>query len=175
MRIPWILIIGLFISVPAVAGETELPLGYHQANWGMTVLEVSKEVPMIPAGGSGGFGYAEHLEEDPDVYTWTSPKHERVEYYFYRGKLYKIFIVYDRIFFHTKFYEKLIDQTQKAFGEPGKNYQEEYFGLSIQHVLWEDRVSVLDLRKGGGFIYQVRIDKSAAEEKTKASGKRKGT
>ena len=173
MRNQWILIIGLFMSVPAIAGETELPTGYHQAHWGMTVSEVSKEVAIVPADPSEGFGYGEHLEEDPEVYTWTSPDHEKVEYYFYRGKLYKIFIIYDRIYFHTRFYEKLIEKTRAVYGKPRETYQEEFFGLSIQHHLWEDESSVLDLRKGAGFIYQVRTDKAAAGEKARTLGRRK--
>ena len=102
-----------------------------------------------------------------------TPKHERVEYYFYQGHLYKVFVIYDRIYFHTRFYEDLVEEMKQSFGEPHEIYQEDFFGLPIQHTRWEDSTSYLDLRKGAGFIYQVRIDKAADRNKAKAQTKKK--
>ena len=120
-----------------------------------------------------GFNYAEHGEEDPDVYARMTDKHERIEYYFYKGRLYKIFIIYDRILSHTPLYEKLVEDVTREFGQPDRTYQEEFFGLRIDHSLWEDNISILDLRKGAGFIFQVRMDKETSKKKERALNKRK--
>jgi len=166
------MMIGLLLPSLAWAGSS-LPNGYDRAGWGMTVPELQKQVGIERAEMSDGFGYAEHLEEDPDVYYQMTPEHERVEYYFYRGRLYKVFIIYDRVLFHTRFYEELIEKTKKTYGDPKDAYQEDFFGLPIQHTRWEDSTSILDLRRGAGFIYQVRIDKTTNEIKTKAQTKKK--
>ena len=166
------IIINLLFSALAFAGAA-LPTGHAPATWGMTVAEIRKQVEIVRAIPGEGFGYAEHLEEDPEVYIRNTAQHERVEYYFYEGRLYKIFIVYDRIFFHTRFYQKLAEEVRTQFGDPKDTYQENFFGLSIQHTLWEDSESILDLRKGAGFIYQVRIDKEAAARKKKTLRRKK--
>jgi len=138
------------------------------------VDDLKKQVEVERVEMTDEFGYAEHLEEDPEVYARMTSEHERVEYYFFQGRLYKVFVIYDRIFFHTRFYEDLIEEMTKSFGPPHKTYQEEFFGLNIQHTRWEDDNAVLDLRKGAGFIYQVRIDKAADRIKAKAVTKKKG-
>lgn len=169
----FIIIVSLFLPSLAAAGAA-MPNGYDQARWGITAAELKNQVEVDRAEMTDEFGYAEHLEEDPEVYARVTPRHERIEYYFYQGRLYKIFVVYDRIFFHTRLYEDLIEEMKKSFGPPLKTYQEKFFGLSIQHTRWEDDASVLDLRKGAGFIYQVRIDKAAEHEKARAQTKKKG-
>ncbi|MBI3812162.1 MAG: hypothetical protein HY283_08160 [Nitrospirae bacterium] len=168
-----IVIIAVLIFPSLAAAGAVLPNGYEQAGWGISVAELKKQVEVDRVEMTDEFGYAEHLEEDPEVYSRITPKHERIEYYFYQGRLYKVFVIYDRIFFHTRFYEGLIEEMTKSFGPPPKTYQEEFFGLSIQHARWEDAASVLDLRKGAGFIYQVRIDKAADQKKTKSQTKKK--
>ena len=77
----------------------------------------------------------------------------------FNGELYKIFVVYDKVLYHTRFYDELVKEIQEAFGLPKRSFEEQYFGLDVLHTLWEDSGSILDLRKGAGFIYQVRIDK----------------
>jgi hypothetical protein len=169
-----IVIFLLSLVIPSFASaEPGLPNGYDRAGWGITVGDLQKLVEIERAEMTDGFGYAEHLEEDPDVYYRMTPKHERVEYYFYQGHLYKVFIIYDRIYFHTRFYEDLVEEMKQSFGEPHEIYQEDFFGLPIQHTRWEDATSYLDLRKGAGFIYQVRIDKAANRSKTKTQTKKK--
>ena len=172
MAFPLGILIALVLISPASAGTT-LPSGYDRAVWRMTAPELKKQLDVARAEMGDGFGYAEHLEEDPEVYYWNSPQHERVEFYFYQGRLYKIFIIYDRVYFHTRFYEKLVEETTTAYGNPQDRYQEEFFGIPIQHARWEDSASVLDLRKGAGFIYQVRIEKITAEKKAKAGTRKK--
>jgi hypothetical protein len=167
-----IILLSLIVPCFAVAGAA-LPHGYDRADWGITVAELQKQVEIERAGMTDEFGYAEHLEEDPDVYFRMTSNHERVEYYFYEARLYKVFIIYDRIYFHTRFYEDLVEEMKKSFGEPHEVYQEDFFGLPIQHTRWEDADSILDLRKGAGFIYQVRIDKAANQNKAKAQTKKK--
>ncbi|MBI3596988.1 MAG: hypothetical protein HY203_07550 [Nitrospirae bacterium] len=171
MRIA-VILLSLIVPSIAAAGPA-LPNGYDRAGWGITVAELQKQVEIERAEMTDEFGYAEHLEEDPDVYFRMTPKHERVEYYFYQGRLYKVFIIYDRVYFHTRFYEDLVEEIKKSFGEPHEIYQEDFFGLPIRHTRWEDATSILDLRKGAGFIYQVRIDKAANRNKAKAQTKKK--
>lgn len=166
-------LLNLLLLLSPASASPVLPNGHDQAVWGITVSELKKQMDVSPVERTDPFGYAEHLEEDPEVYFWNSPQHERVEFYFYEGRLYKIFIVYDRIYFHTRFYEKLVEETTAAYGKPQDTYQEEFFGIPILHARWEDSASVLDLRKGAGFIYQVRIDKMAAEKKAKERARKK--
>ncbi|MBI3610238.1 MAG: hypothetical protein HY204_06000 [Nitrospirae bacterium] len=172
MRLRLGLIIGLLL-MPLSAAGAGLPNGHDRAGWGITLAELQNQVDVARVDMAEGFGYAEHFEEDPDVYYRVTSQHERVEYYFYQGRLYKIFIIYDRIYFHTPFYENLVKATKKSYGAPHDTYQEDLFGMPIQHTRWEDAVSVLDLRKGAGFIYQVRIDKAAAQKKAKAQTRKK--
>jgi hypothetical protein len=169
-----IIIIAVLIFPSLAAAGAALPNGYEQAGWGISVDDLKKQVEVERVEMTDEFGYAEHLEEDPEVYDRMTSQHERIEYYFYQGRLYKVFVIYDRIFFHTRFYEDLIEEMTKSFGPPLKTYQEEFFGLKIQHTRWEDDNAVLDLRKGAGFIYQVRINKAADRKKAQAQTKKKG-
>jgi hypothetical protein len=169
-----IIIIAVLIFPSLAAAGAALPNGYEQAGWGIGVDDLKKQVDVERVEMTDEFGYAEHLEEDPEVYARMTSQHERIEYYFYQGRLYKVFVIYDRVFFHTRFYEDLIEEMKKSFGPPQKTYPEEFFGLKIQHTRWEDDNAVLDLRKGAGFIYQVRIDKAADRKKAKAETKKKG-
>ncbi len=152
---------------------SNLPNGHEKATWGMTVEELQRVASVEKADTEEGFNYAEHQEEDPEVYIRLAGGHERIEYYFFQGKLYKIFIVYDRILYHTRFYDRLIDEVKGDFGPPHKTYEEEFFGLPIQHHFWEDNVSSLDLRKGAGFVYQVRTHKALAEKKARLQQRKK--
>jgi hypothetical protein len=162
----FILIVSLSIPSLAAAGPA-LPDGYDQARWGISVAQLKAQVEVDRAEMTDEFGYADHLEADPDVYYRMTPKHERIEYYFYEGHLYKVFVIYDRILYHTRFYEDLVEEMTNSFGPPLKTYQEDFFGLTVQHTRWEDAAAILDLRKGAGFIYQVRIDKAADQRKAK--------
>ena len=164
----------LAVFMAGIIAVTGLPGGFEQATWGMTVEELKKVAAVEKVDLEEGFNYAEHMEEDPEVYARTTDQHERIEYYFFEGKLYKIFIIYDRILFHTRFYDRLTEEVKDRYGSPKEAYTEQLFDLPIQHTLWEDGTSTLDLRKGAGFIYQVRINKAAAQKKTHAQQKRKG-
>lgn len=168
----FILIISLFVPSWVAAGPA-LPDGYDQARWGISVARLKAQVEVERAGMTDEFGYADHLEADPDVYYRMTSQHERIEYYFYEGRLYKVFVIYDRILFHTRFYEDLVEEMKKRFGPPLNVYQEDFFGLMIQHARWEDAAAVLDLRKGAGFIYQVRIDRAADQKKAMEQIKKK--
>ena len=169
----FIVIMVCLILPPSAAAGAALPNGHDRAGWGLTVAELKAQVEVDRAEITDEFGYAEHLEEDPEVYYRLTPQHERIEYYFFQGRLYKVFVIYDRIFFHTRFYEDLVEEMKKNFGPPHETYQEDFFGLSINHARWEDPVSILDLRKGAGFIYQVRIDKATDQKKAKAQTRKK--
>lgn len=164
----------LIVLLSSLIASSELPNGHKEAHWGMTAQELLQAVDAKPIKTGDGFGYAEHLEKNPEVYVHLTEKHERIEYYFFEKRLYKIFIVYDRVLNHGGFYGQLVNTIKKQHGPPGKKYQEQLFDFTIEHTLWEDEKSELDIRKGAGFIYQVRINKSAADRKLLADKKNKG-
>ncbi len=112
-----------------------------------------------------GFGYADHMEEDPNVYIRVTKDNKKIEYYFFSGRLYKIFIVHDREKSSEAFYKSLIDKAQKEYGPAQSHYQENVFGILVLHVMWDDGVSTMDLRSGAGYVYEVLIDKTAEREK----------
>jgi hypothetical protein len=151
-----------------------LPAGHGPVTFGMTVDQLRSKVQVDKVNTTEGFNYAEHLEEDPEVYAGMGDQHERIEYYFFEGRLYKIFIIYDRMFYHTGLYKRLVADAQKRFGKPEKVFDESLMDLLIHHTLWEDADTSLDLRMGAGFIYQVRTDKAMADKKAKAQKKHKG-
>ena len=140
----------------------------------MTVDQLRGKVEVEKVNTTEGFNYAEHLEENPEVYARMTNQHERIEYYFFDGRLYKIFIIYDRMLYHTGLYDRLVSDTQKQYGTPEKVFDESLLDLLIHHTLWEDESSSLDIRQGAGFIYQVRTDKAMAEKKARAQKKKKG-
>ena len=91
----------------------------------------------------------------------------KIEYYFYKGRLYKIYIVYDRARSTETFYKSLIDKAQKEYGPAHSHFQENVFGILVLHVKWDDGTSTLDLRSGAGYVYEVMIDKAAERDKAK--------
>ena len=162
-----------FLNTGLVATPS-LPTGFQEAQWDMTAKQLEAVATIKKVITTDGFNYAEHLEENPEVYVQMTPNHKRIEYYFFGGRLYKIFIIYDRVLTHTKFYDRLVKEMQDRYGPPLKTFDENIVDLIIRHTQWQDETSILDLRKGAGFIYQVRIDKPAAEKKARAQHKKKG-
>jgi hypothetical protein len=160
--------------IAGLVAAVEIPAGFEQAAWGMTVQELQQVMKVEKVKIGDEFNYAEHMEEDPHIYVRMTEQHERIEYYFFEDRLYKIFIIYDRSHYDTPFYEQLIEDVASRYGLPQKTYEEEFFGLQIQHTLWENEDTLLDLRKGAGFVYQVRTDKTAAQKKARPQKKRKG-
>lgn len=150
-----------------------LPQGHGPATWGMNAAQLQTAASAKKAELTDGFGYADHLEDDPDVYVGMTPQHERIEYYLFEDQLYKIYIVYDRVLTHAGLYERLVEDLRKQFGPAQRSYQDELFGLPIQHTVWEDDHSVLDLRQGAGFVYQVRTHKATSEKKQRTLQRRK--
>ncbi|HJP19736.1 MAG TPA: hypothetical protein QF468_13915, partial [Nitrospinota bacterium] len=84
-----------FISlISSPVWSVQLPGGYKKAKWGMTVEELGKVMDITDVVSLGKF-YAEHFEWKPDVYvSYLPPDYQKIEYYFYNNKLYKIFIMY---------------------------------------------------------------------------------
>jgi hypothetical protein len=159
-----ILLCSLALTAPAWSATTELPSGYEMANWGITVAELKKQTTVFKASPGSEYNYSEHMEVNPDVYV-QKVADKRIEYYFFRGKLYKIFILYNRALANPESYQKLISQQSKKYGPPQRRYQEVVFGLQVQHASWSDKESSLDLRLGAGYVYQVRTQKSVAAAK----------
>ncbi|MEK7306519.1 MAG: hypothetical protein AAB014_02670, partial [Nitrospirota bacterium] len=83
------------ILILAAVSYAKLPMGHEGARWGMSVDELKKiSGDLVQADNRHKFYFGEHFETEPDVYYREKGKEERVEYYFYKGKLYKIFIIY---------------------------------------------------------------------------------
>lgn len=148
------------------AGQN-LPDGHNEAHWGMSVEQLQHVVTVQKASGEPGSGYAEHGESDPEVYIDSSAGPERVEYYFFQGKLYKIFIVYDRSQFSPRFYNELTKELRDRHGKPDDTYDDHYFGYRILHTTWRDDNTLLDLRIGGGFVFKVLSHRPALAEKAR--------
>ena len=145
-----------------------LPSGFEQALWGMTVADLEKITDLHKATPGSEYQYSEHMETNPDVYVSVQAD-RRVEYYFFRQRLYKIFVVYKRAYSNEAdidtHYGTLIKQQTDMFGNPHQSFQETVFGLNIKHTLWMSDDSILDVRYGAGFVYEVRIDRKAAAAK----------
>lgn len=147
---------------------TNLPPGYEQAHWGMSVTDLEKITELHKASPGSEYQYAEHMETNPDVYVTVLPD-KRVEYYFFRQKLYKIFIVYKKSFTTAtdgeSFYQTLVQQHTDLYGKAHESFQETVFGMNVVHNAWMNDDSILDIRSGAGYIYQVRVDRKAAAAK----------
>jgi hypothetical protein len=163
----------LFAGFLLVTANFELPKGYEESHWGMTIEDISSQVEVHKADLGSEYSYADHTETDPDVYVRLTKDKTRIEYYFYEGKLYKIYVVYDRAKSSAEFYQQRILETRKKYGPAQSHYQERTFGLLVLHVKWDDGKSTLDLRNGAGYIYEVYVDKEM--ERKKASEIRKRT
>ncbi len=165
-----------FASVTSIAWSIELPQGYGKAKWGMTVEEL-KKVAKVTNAVKEGKRYAEHFESSPDVYVSDLPYNNRVEYYFYKKKLYKVFIVYtlkESGFSNPlKYYKSIVDMAISRYGKPKSSFEDNRFGFPIWHNLWEDNSSQLDFRLGNPFIHQVLINKKMVKEKLKGNKRKK--
>lgn len=147
---------------------TALPTHYHGASWGMSIAELKNQNTVHKASQHGQYNYADHSEKNPDVYLRTTPKNKRIEYYFFKKKLYKIYVIHPKSTASTKKYQQLLRNFKQQYGSKTDNYQETYFGLKIQHNKWQDNDTSLDLRFGAGFIYEVWVEKRAEKEKARS-------
>ena len=162
--------LGLVLSVSLQVAVT-LPNGYQGVAWGTTIEELTSQFDVHKAMPGSEYGYADHTEVDPQVYVRVTDENTRIEYYFFEGRLYKIYVVYDRARSSTEFYQKLIGDAQERYGPAQSHYQENVFGILVLHVKWEDGTSSMDLRSGAGYIYEVLVD--IATERKKANQLRK--
>jgi len=161
----------LFLTMTIMIAAFELPKGYEEFHWGATVEELTSRIEVNKADLGSEYSYADHTETDPNVYVRLTSDKTRIEYYFFEGMLYKIYVIYDRAKSSSEFYQEKIQETQKKYGPAQSHFQEKVFGLLVLHVKWDDGKSTLDLRNGAGYIYEVYIDKEA--ERKKASQIRK--
>jgi len=157
----------------ADAAGGSLPPGWGDARWGMTAEELGRRLPVHRVDASDQFGYAEHLERDPDVYAGTTADGKRVEYYLYDNALYKLFIIHARNQRDPRLYRQMVGQLTTAYGTPQRAYEETVFGLRITHTVWQDAVTQVDLRFGGGFVFEVHIDRARAAAKEEALKRKK--
>ena len=142
-----------------------LPNGYEGAVWGMTTTQLEKLVEVHKATPGSEYNYSDHMEVEPEVYIQFTKDQKRIEYYFFKSKLYKIYIVYDRALNSPEFYQQKITEAQQKYGPSQGQFDENVFGLTVKHTTWEDEQSLLDLRSGAGFIFEVLMDKKTAQAK----------
>lgn len=167
-----LMLLGIALTGPAGRAATPLPQGLGDARWGMTVEELRRHVPVQKVDLADPFSYAEHLEEEPDVYVGATDG-KRVEYYFYEGALYKLFIIHASDQREALLYHQLTQRLTAAHGPPHRAYDEVVFGLRITHTVWEDPATSLDLRFGGGFVFEVHTDRARASAKQDALKRKK--
>ena len=150
-----------------------LPSGYEQARWGITAQQLAQLSGVVKVEPGANYHFAEHMEIDPDVYVLTGQKGKRVEYYFFKSKLYKVFVIYDKVADTAGLYLKLKAGLEKQYGPSKKEFIQTVFGFQVKHTLWEDEKTIYDLRSGAGFIYQVRIFKPLLKQKEQAYERKK--
>ncbi|MBI3775373.1 MAG: hypothetical protein HY273_07450 [Gammaproteobacteria bacterium] len=63
-----------------------LPNGVDSFHWGMSVDELLKQAPAQKVELGHGFGYSEHTEVNPEVYSQPSDGKRHREFYFFRGR-----------------------------------------------------------------------------------------
>lgn len=160
-------------GVSAARPTEPLPQGLGDARWGMTAEELGRRLSVHKVDVSDQFGYAEHLERDPDVYTGTTADGERVEYYLYDHALYKLFIIHARNQRDPQLYQQMVRRMTANYGPAQRTYEESVFGLRIAHTVWQDPATQIDLRFGGGFVFEVHIDRARAASKEEALRRKK--
>lgn len=152
---------------------TAVPDGVDAFKWGISAEQLMKSAPARKADPAHGYGYSDHSEADPDVYVSVDTQGTRREYYFFRGKLYKSYTVYDRAYTHPDNYNKRLAELTQLHGPPARKYEDQTLGLRVIHAEWTSETSTLDLRMGAGFIYEVRFQNEAAREKQTAQQMKK--
>ncbi len=168
-----LVLLGLAAVGPAVGAGTPLPRGLDAARWGMTVDELRRQVPIEKVDLNDPFSHAEHLEQEPEIYARETADGKRAEYYFYNGELYKIFVIHARNQRDPALYHQLVQQLTAIYGPPQRTYEEVVFGLKITHTVWEEPTTRVDLRFGGGFVFQVHTDRIRSDAKETASKRKK--
>ncbi|MDH5325715.1 MAG: hypothetical protein OEZ68_18925 [Gammaproteobacteria bacterium] len=143
-----------------------LPTGDGDAAWGMNVEQLQQTLKVHKATPGSEYSYADHAETNPDVYVRKVSDGTRYEYYFFKGVLYKIYIVYSKNRTSPTFYRSLVQETAALYGKPKGHYQETVFGIPVTHTVWEDQRTNLDIRSGAGFVYRVLQDRIVLKEKT---------
>ena len=165
--------LALVAGATVVRAATPIPQGLGEAQWGMTIDELRGVVDVTKINPNDPFSYADHLEEEPVIYVGQTAAGQRVEYYFFNGELYKIYLIHGDVQRDLVLYQQLADRLAVAFGPPDRHYDEVVMGLTIIHTIWEDAISSLDLRFGAGFVFQVHRDRSRAEAKALAMKRKK--
>jgi hypothetical protein len=159
-----------FISlISSPVWSVQLPGGYKKAKWGMTVEELGKVMDITDVVSLGKF-YAEHFEWKPDVYvSYLPPDYQKIEYYFYNNKLYKIFIMYklkkSKFKNPLKYFESIVNGAIKTYGKPQASYEDDTFGFPIWHNVWDDNITQMDIRMGSSFIHKVLMHKDLTNAK----------
>lgn len=147
-----------------------LPLGGGEMQWGISEQELQAQltVQKVDTQQGSGHGYTDFSEVDPVVYIDRSQANKKVEFYFYKGKLYKTLTIdLSRNNDHAAYQAKITDLSQQL-GEPTKKYNSQLFSMTVLHHVWTIGKTEYDVRYGAGYIYEVRTFTPAATEKRKA-------
>lgn len=163
-RILYISIIFYITFTSDTANGYKLPEGYNRAKLGISVEELKNIADVTDAVKEGKY-YAEHFEWNPEVYISKLQDEKRIEYYFYKNRLYKILIICSGLvnsdsYEQAKIYEDILKETINRYGKQKEIYEEVIFGYLIKHNIWEDKTTKLDIRSGSGYVYKVILNKS---------------
>lgn len=154
------------IATTLLSVALTLPAGTDIAQWGVTVDELKANLSINQAvPDENGYAYGDHGEVDADVYVYHPDKGGRVELYFFEKKLYKTYTIFGHTQDPETTYEQLVKEMTNNYGTPTRMFKEDKFGMKIIHNQWDDNKTLIDLRFGAGYVYEVRIDKFSAERK----------
>jgi len=156
--------ITLLIANILLAGH---PIANGDIDWDITEQALQEKIKekKIDTTLGHGHSYSDFNEINPTVYIDDSFPDKKFEFYFHKGKLYKIYTIYRNQDDIQAFYQQKIEGLKNKLGQPNNTYTDELFSMSIQHHVWETKEEQLDLRLGGGYVYEVRIEKSIAQDK----------
>jgi len=167
-----VVLLGLLLWWQAAQAGAPLPQGLGDARWGMTAEELGR-LSAQKIDPDDQFGYAEHLEQEPEVYAGATADGKRIEYYLYGKALYKVFIIHARNQREPELYRQMVQRLTATYGPSQRAYDETVFGLKITHTVWEDAVTQVDLRFGGSFVFEVHVDRARAAAKQTALKRKK--
>ena len=157
----------MFIVLGLSSFFSAFPINNKGFDWSITEEDLSKQftVEKVSDGTSHGHGYSDFSEINPVVYVDNSTSEKKMEFYFYEKKLYKIYTIHKSKENESAFYKTKIIELQTVLGEPKEIYTDELFDMPIVHHIWETDTEKLDLRYGAGYVYEVRTNKSSADQK----------
>ena len=147
------------LNLSAFSLDESISLGMTESE----LLEITNAVKVdIDAG--RGHGYTEFSEENPVVYI-DNAQHEKKEYYFHGGQLYKVMTIFRDRVNDASYYQEKLSELEQRFGEPSRKFSDHVFSLVVLHAVWENEHEELDLRFGAGYVHAVITNKALRKDK----------